>query len=61
MSTQTQEKHGFVQIKPRPEVKAWIDSEAEKQERSRIWIVTKIVEDAFARATQAAQPQGAPQ
>jgi len=58
MSTPTQEKHGFVQIKPRPEVKAWIDREAEQQERSRIWVVTKIVEDAFARSKQADQPQG---
>lgn len=61
MKSPSQEKRGFVQIKPRPEVKAWIDSEAEQQERSRIWIVTKIVEDAFTRAKQAAQPEGAQQ
>lgn len=41
---------GLIQHKVRPEVKQWIEREARKQERSQAWFVSKLVEDAYARA-----------
>jgi len=41
---------GLIQHEVRPEVKHWIEEEARKQERSQRWFVSKLVEDAFAKA-----------
>lgn len=51
------EKPSWVQHKVRPEVKAWIEREANALERSQTWFVNKLVEDAYARSVQ--QPKGA--
>ena len=47
-----QQKHGWLQHKVRPEVKAWIEKEAKAQDRSQAWFINKLVEDAYARAQQ---------
>lgn len=52
------QKHGWLQHKVRPEVKAWIEREAKALERSQTWFINKLVEDAYARAQ---QPQVAQQ
>lgn len=47
----------YLQHKVRREVKDWIEQEAKAQERSQTWVVSKLVEDAFARAKAQTQSQ----
>lgn len=56
--TDYQSKPGLIQHQLRPEVHAWIKEEARKQERSQRWLVNKLIEDAYARSQQQAQPKG---
>lgn len=46
---------GLIQHKVRPEVKKWIEAQAEKLDRSQAWVLNRIVEDAFRRAQEARQ------
>lgn len=54
----TSDRPGLIQHRVRPEVKAWIEREARRLDRSQSWFVNRLVEDAFARAQPAAKESG---